>query len=92
MKKNMCSLLQFSLTLAVVFAAASIVESNSFYIVRPETQSPTNYPKWAHYQWVWLHNSQITQDNILALVDGYTERGIPVGAVNIDSTWSTQFK
>ena len=92
MKKNASSIILFFLTLAVTFAAASIVESKSFYIVRPEIQSPTNYPKWAHYQWVWLHNSEITQDNILALVEGYVEHDIPVGAVNIDSTWSTQFK
>lgn len=41
--------------------------------------------------WVWLHNSEVSQENILALVDGYKSRGIPVGAVNIDSTWATEF-
>ena len=80
---------------ALFFLIANIAVSQPLdhnYIVQPAYQSPTNYPKWAHYQWVWLHNSEITQNNILALVQGYVERDIPVGAVNIDSTWSTQFK
>jgi hypothetical protein len=85
----------FLLAVVILAAAAVAVESQSSlpnYIVRPASQSPTNYPKWAHYQWVWLHNSEITQDNILNLVQGYTAHDIPVGAVNIDSTWSTEFK
>jgi len=39
--------------------------------------------------WVWEDES--TQESALALVDGYLERDIPVGAVIIDSPWATGY-
>lgn len=51
----------------------------------------SNYHLWAHYSWVWLHNGQGNQQNVYDLVKGYKDNKIPFGAVNIDSTWATQF-
>jgi alpha-glucosidase (family GH31 glycosyl hydrolase) len=47
------------------------------------------YPEWAHDHWVWLSSSQANQTTELALVEGYLSRNISVGAVNVDSQWST---
>lgn len=40
---------------------------------------------------VWLHNGESTQQNVLSLVEGYKNNSIPIGAVNIDSMWATEF-
>ncbi len=61
------------------------------YVVPVADLNPTNYQKWAHYHWVWLKNSESNQDNTTALLKGYRENNISVGAVNLDSTWATQF-
>jgi alpha-glucosidase (family GH31 glycosyl hydrolase) len=45
-------------------------------------------PRWAFEPWVWEDNTN-TQASTAALVQGYLERGIPVGAVIVDSPWST---
>jgi alpha-glucosidase (family GH31 glycosyl hydrolase) len=47
------------------------------------------WPEWAFHHWVWEDES--TQDSALALVDGYLERDIPVGAIIIDSPWATGY-
>eukprot|EP01038_Epipyxis_sp_PR26KG_P009737 gene9737-13103_t len=52
---------------------------------------PTNYQKWAHYHFVWLHNSESNQNNVSNLIKDYHSHNIPFGAVNIDSMWATQF-
>jgi len=52
---------------------------------------PTNYNIWAHHHLVWIHNSVGSQSNITDLVNQYLSHNIPVSAVNIDSTWETQF-
>ena len=46
------------------------------------------YAEWAHYNWVWLNNGDQNQSKMVDLVEGYRSRGIAVGAINIDSTWS----
>jgi hypothetical protein len=61
------------------------------YIVAPSSLKPSNYQLWAHYPWVWLHNGQSNQDNVTDLVEGYAKHRIPVGGVNIDSMWATEF-
>lgn len=61
------------------------------YVVRPASLKPSNYPRWAHYQWVWLHNAYSNAVDINAMVKGYQDNHIPFGAVNVDSTWATQF-
>lgn len=40
---------------------------------------------------VWFQHGQSNQENSTALVQGYLDRGIPVGCVNIDSEWATYF-
>jgi len=46
---------------------------------------------WAHTHWVWLSSDKITQQAEIDLVNGYLSRGVPVGALDIDSGWSTGF-
>lgn len=81
-----------SLAIAVVTAATAVVFTQAQeFIVPPAPTRATNYQKWAHLHWVWLHNSEGNQANITALVQGYADHQIPVGAVNIDSEWATEF-
>ena len=47
------------------------------------------FPSWAFEHWVWEDES--TQESAEALVAGYLERDIPVGAIIIDSPWSTGY-
>ena len=47
------------------------------------------WPEWAFTHWVWEDES--TAASATALVDGYLERDIPVGAVIIDSPWATGY-
>lgn len=61
------------------------------YVVGPVSLAPTNYQNWAHLHWAWLKNSDGSQSNVLDLVAGYKNNSIPLGAVNIDSTWATQY-
>ncbi len=45
------------------------------------------WPEWVHRHWVWENVS--TTDDTKALVQGYIDRDIPVGAVIIDAPWET---
>ncbi len=47
------------------------------------------WPDWTFQHWVWEDES--TQESALALVQGYQERAIPVGAIIIDSPWATGY-
>ncbi|UCD84733.1 MAG: hypothetical protein JSU92_00665 [Deltaproteobacteria bacterium] len=47
------------------------------------------WPEWAFHHWVWEDES--TQESATALVDGYLERDIQVGAIIIDSPWETGY-
>mmetsp|Transcript_20348 Transcript_20348/g.29223 ORF Transcript_20348/g.29223 Transcript_20348/m.29223 type:complete len:607 (+) Transcript_20348:66-1886(+) len=69
----------------------SVSASVSAYIVPPAELRPSVYHGWAHKHWVWNHNSNNNQDSTLELVQGYLDHDIPVGAVDIDSMWETQF-
>ena len=46
------------------------------------------FPAWSFEHWVWEDES--TQE-CRGLVAGYLERDIPVGAIIIDSPWSTGY-
>lgn len=46
-------------------------------------------PRWAFEPWISKDIS--TRDDTYAFVDGFRERGIPVGAVVIDSPWETSY-
>lgn len=47
------------------------------------------YASWAHSHWVWQNGGTQTQASLEDMVKQYTRRGIPVGALNIDSDWAT---
>lgn len=49
------------------------------------------YAEWAHYHMVWLHNSLTDQVHVQKLFDDYISHNIQFGAINIDSTWATNF-
>ena len=49
------------------------------------------YASWAHSHFVWVDASQSNQANVSNLVAGYKAHNITVGAVDIDSGWSTGF-
>ena len=56
----------------------------------PADDTPAAFwPDWAWQHWVWEDES--TAQSALALVDGYRERDIPVGAVIIDSPWESGY-
>ena len=49
------------------------------------------YPAWAHSHWVWLSGKTQNQTNLLEMVKTYQAYNITVGALNIDSAWTTGF-
>ncbi len=51
---------------------------------------PPITPRWAFKPWVWEDNIN-TQAATESLVQGYVQRGIPVGAVIVDSPWETKY-
>ncbi len=51
---------------------------------------PPLTPRWAYEPWVW-EDEENTAEAVRDLVDGYQRRGIPVGAVIIDSPWQTNY-
>ncbi len=57
----------------------------------PNLDDPTlkapQWPKWVHEHWVWENVG--TEDTAREFVNGFLERGIPVGAVIIDRPWAT---
>ena len=59
------------------------------YVVAPIDAPKALYADWAHKHWVWLNKNVQNQERILELVNDYLVRDIPVGAVDIDSEWST---
>jgi alpha-glucosidase (family GH31 glycosyl hydrolase) len=75
----------------ILISYLSLIFAKDIYIVSPAKLSPTNYPRWAHYHWIWLHHDQSNQNNITNLVNDYQSYNIPVGGVNVDSEWATQF-
>jgi alpha-glucosidase (family GH31 glycosyl hydrolase) len=49
------------------------------------------YASWAHSHWVWQNGKEQNQANLENMVKEYLKRDIPVGAVNVDSAWTTGF-
>ncbi len=80
-------LFQFILSIISLLSVAASVD----FIIPPVNLKPTGYQKWAHLHWAWLKNSDGNSESVKALVQGYKDNGIPLGAVNIDSTWATQY-
>lgn len=54
--------------------------------VYSQTPKPPISPKWVFEPWVWEDSIQ-TKYAALNCLNGYTSRGIPVGAIIIDSPW-----
>jgi alpha-glucosidase (family GH31 glycosyl hydrolase) len=77
MKKSLVLLL-----FACILAGCSDGGSNDQPPVPP-------WPEWAFHHWVWEDES--TQESAIALIDGYIQRDIPVGAIIIDSPWETGY-
>jgi hypothetical protein len=59
------------------------------YIVPPVSLPKALYADWAHKHWVWINAAHQNQSALLQLVKDYQARDIPVGAIDIDSAWST---
>lgn len=72
-------------------ALSAALASAQVYVVPPADVAPATYHDWAHKHWVWYQHGQSNQQNSTELVQGYLDRGIPVGNVNIDSEWATYF-
>ena len=49
------------------------------------------YAPWAHSHFVWLDSTKSNQANVSNLVAGYQKHNITVGAIDIDSGWSTGY-
>ena len=62
------------------------------YVVEPVKLEESLYPEWAHYHWIWLSFSDGTQENLTQLYKDYQSYDIPVGAINIDSSWPEKFQ
>ena len=86
----MQSIKAFAGAASIGMAAASSSISNVAGVA-PANLPSTPYYKWAHGHWVWNHNSAVNQQNTTGIVQEYLDHGIPVSAVNIDSTWATQY-
>ncbi|MCC6179279.1 MAG: hypothetical protein IT305_28570 [Chloroflexi bacterium] len=63
---------------------------SSFALQAPERPRPPYTPRWVYEPWVW-EDEENDADAAVALVDGYRQRDIPVGAVIIDSPWQTNY-
>jgi alpha-glucosidase (family GH31 glycosyl hydrolase) len=55
----------------------------------PENAPPIT-PRWAFEHWAWEDNTN-TRASTETLIQAYLDRGIPVGAVIVDSPWETHY-
>jgi alpha-glucosidase (family GH31 glycosyl hydrolase) len=77
-----------SLLVVLGLLALFAIQNSSLYAI--ENENPQIVPAWVLHPWVW-EDSLNTQGTALTLVNGYLERDIPVGAIMIDSPWSTAY-
>eukprot|EP01080_Neovahlkampfia_damariscottae_P002516 gene2516-3222_t len=77
------------LTFGLLVIFTVIVCGAEKYLVPPTNYKGAPYAPWAHHHWIWLHNNEHNQMSLTKLYDDYTSRGIPVGAVLVDSQWSS---
>ena len=73
------------LTLMACTKTVTEDEADSGLTAMPEPP----WPSWVMEPWAWEDES--TQASALALVDGYIEQDIPIGAIIIDSPWATGY-
>ncbi len=55
-----------------------------------KSKTPPVSPAWVFDHWVW-EDDENTEAAVMKLIDGYEKHGIPVGAVIVDSPWSTEY-
>jgi alpha-D-xyloside xylohydrolase/trinucleotide repeat-containing gene 6 protein len=80
------------LILATSLVALNRAQAVFEYVIPPRIDlAKAPYAEWAHYHWVWLNGPVQNQQKMTDLVKGYKSRNISVGAINIDSAWSTGF-
>jgi alpha-glucosidase (family GH31 glycosyl hydrolase) len=80
-------MLTIHLILLASFSCKSPVDEEKPAVEQVALDQP--WPDWAFHHWVWEDES--TQESLMAMVDGYEENDIPVGAVIIDSPWATGY-
>ncbi len=68
----------------------TLLLSLSISLFAIDNENPQIIPYWALHPWVW-EDSLNTQSVALNLVNSYIKRDIPVGAIMIDSPWSTAY-
>eukprot|EP00731_Ephydatia_muelleri_P029081 Em0020g725a len=61
------------------------------YVVPPADLRSALYAEWAHYHWVWLSSDRANQSSMMQYAQDYLDHGIQVGAVDLDSGWSTGY-
>jgi len=77
------------LTAAVNGSGIDTTEQRAVYVVAPSSVAGALYPAWAHSHWVWFSSGAANQSKEIQLVADYLAYGVPVGALNVDSAWST---
>jgi alpha-glucosidase (family GH31 glycosyl hydrolase) len=75
------------LILVLVYLGGNVFSSSP---VSQRKKTPPIVPAWAFVPWIW-EDSINTQEGALKLVKLYREHKIPVGAIIIDSPWSTAY-
>lgn len=78
-----------ALALAVIAVLALLGAARE--VVPAAALASAPYAEWAHSHWVWLSAKEATQASIEELAADYMARGVPVGAVDFDSSWETGF-
>jgi len=81
-----------TLFLVLACSISNLALSAVDYIIPPVNLTKSPYDLWAHYHWVWLANPEENQKNISQLVSDYLSYDIPVGAVNVDSSWPMTYQ
>ena len=74
---------------AAAWATAAAAPAGRSAFRSPSSLAAAPYAPWAHHHWVWLSSDQSNQANVTAYVEEYAAHNITVGAVDIDSMWST---
>lgn len=80
------SFLKFARYIVVFLMVLSSIQGFIFGAPDEELPSPSlespMWPVWVHEHWVWENEG--TEVSALSHAEGFTERGIPVGAIIID--------
>ena len=76
----------------LIYLAILYFNTSSCHIIKSANLSEAPYDIWAHYHWIWLGFDDENQDSIIKLVNDYKFYDIPLGAVNLDSSWPTKYE